>query len=724
MDKNAIEIQSIESLPEYRSDAAAIESLGEARLKDIGEKCRLRLEQLKLDRQQSNWEEDKKKDFESYHLTPPRKQLPYAGYPNLACPFGRIGTDVFHANVMFTFCGNGGRFTVLPEFLSKSHMDVAERAAKYLTYVLNYESDFYDALDKADTDANKYKVGYLEPVYVKEEVWETRFVTREEAVPEIDEMTGEVTKKMVKRRKKERVKKTIFDGVKIRRIPPECIYASPFIETVRDAVKMDYLFKVSPQYFRNIEEMSKGEHPFYKPSAVKKLKDVKSGEIRTQFENAKQAFDGVDVYRKLDLTPIELAEAHFHEDINGDGLAEKVTVVFETLTGIVLRVSFSECRIVKLCPRPVDGRWDGESVRQAIQSLIMEWEAIHNQRVAKGQWSTLPFMLYKAGGRFNPQTITLMPGKGYPVDDPSSAVFPQMPGPGMEYFNEEKLLMDLIDRVLALGDAMQGVVGRGDSTATETIHAQQRAGIRLATPINRVANALNELVGHIWELNRQCAPEIKEFKVVGMGNGQPVFEKITSQDYDAMVSFKLNMATMYDVQMLRDSALLNYQTFMSNPLFMNNPAAFYQLTKETMRAVGLDVPLPKPEQANARSPFVEHDMIRAGKDLEPVLGEDTQEHLDAHEAFMRSEEYEAWPDEAKQRLILHRDKTMIQQQMLRAGNLNASGIFEGPNPMAGAGSPGLTATRNPSQTFNNMRSSETPKSQAQQPGNGMKGAGY
>jgi hypothetical protein len=224
-------------------------------------------------------------------------------------------------------------------------------------------------------------------------------------------------------------------------------------------------------------------------------------------------------------------------------------------------------------------------------------------------------------------------------------------------------------------------------------------------------------------LNKECAPEVKEFKVVGVGDGVPVFDKVTSQDYDTMVSFKFRMATLYDVQMLRDSALLNYRTFITNPMIMNNPASFYQLTQETMNAVGLRINVPKPEQAKVKSPWVEHDLIRAGEDIEPTLGEDTDEHKRSHKAFMKSDEFKDWPTDAQMRLMTHYDKTIILEQTLQSSNLNQSGIYE---PPAAAGEaptpPPFTASRNPSQAFNTMRVGETGKSQKQNVKNGMKGA--
>lgn len=714
MANNEVEITNVENLPEYNSEAAQIKISSE-KLLELGKKAKGRLDELKNIRLSSQYEEERQKDFEAYHMVPPRKPLPYVGYPNLACPLPRIGTDTFHANVMFTFGGQEGQFNVLPDFLSSQQMDVAKRSAQYMTYVLNYESGLYSALDKADMDANKYENGFLKARYVIQEEWVTRIVESETVVPKTDPITGKVTRDVKKTKKKERVKEIIFDGVKVERINPANIFASPFFETVSEAVNKDYLFEVEHYNVRFLEENTvapQGEDPFFIKSAVEQIKQSRRNNIVSRLERNKQQYDGYQVDLEVTLSPVELAEAHFRTDIDGDGLAEKVALVFDTETGIPVRISFAKCRIVKLTPRPIDGRWDGESVRKVASTLVTEWEAIHNQRVAKGQWSNLPFFFYKSGGRFNPQAITLMPGKGYPLDDPSSVNFPQIPPPDPSYFNEEQLIMNYFDRVLALGDVIQGLQGKADASATNTIQSSQRAGIRLSNPINRIGFALQELVAHIWDLNKLCAPEVKEFKVAGIGDGTPIFKKMTRTDYDTQVAFKLHMATLQDVQMLRDSAMLNYRTFITNPMVTSNPAVFYQLTQQTMDVLGVKVKIPQPDQAKVKSVFEIIDLLEDGQNPDPTLGIDPDEHLTGLTAFMESPEFEEWNTEQKTALYLYYDKVQILKQTLQSANLNQSGVFEGMN---GVGQPGqvpptMTASRNPSQPMNRMRVSNSPQS--------------
>lgn len=724
MANNEIDITNIQNLPELSSESTQIEKIGAEKLADLGKKAKTRLDELKSIRLSSKYEDERRKDFEAYHMIPPRKALPYVGYPNMACPLPRIGTDTFHANVMFTFGGQEGVFNVLPDFMSSQHMDEAKRSAMYMTYVLNYESGLYTALDKADMDANKYENGFLKARYVIQEEKVTRIVESETVTPKVDPATGQVTRDVKKSKKKETVKVKIFDGVKVERVNPANIFASPFFETVADAVNKDYLFEVEHYNVRFLEEntiAADGEKAFFNKAAVDKIKESRRNSITSRLERNKQEYDGYQVDLEVNLSPVELAEAHFRTDIDGDGLAEKVALVFDTESGIPVRISFAKCRIVKLTPRPIDGRWDGESVRKVASTLVTEWEAIHNQRVAKGQWSNLPFFFYKQGGRFNPQAITLMPGKGYPMESPSDVNFPQIPPPDPSYFNEEQLIMNYFDRVLALGDVIQGLQGKADASATNTIQSSQRAGIRLSNPINRIGMALNELIGHIWDLNKMCAPEVKEFKVAGVGDGTPIFKKMSRTDYNTQVGFKLHMATLQDVQMLRDSAMLNYRTFITNPMITANPAAFYSLTQQTMDILGVKVKIPQPDQAKAKSPFEIIDLIEDGKHPDPTVGIDPDEHLTALTAFMESEDFLDWTTEQKMALYLYYDKVQILKQTLQSGNLNQSGVFEGMNgvqqppqgpnpPQQGAVPPTMTASRNPSQTFNRMRVSNSPQS--------------
>src|SRR5262245_21068481 len=114
-----IDIQSVEAMPEQRADSDCISSVSPKKLDELGKRLKDRLEKLRSMRDRTQWETDKILDFNYYHMQEPKKSLPYAGYPNTCCPFPRIGADTAHANDMFTFAGQNGKFNVLPELMSR-----------------------------------------------------------------------------------------------------------------------------------------------------------------------------------------------------------------------------------------------------------------------------------------------------------------------------------------------------------------------------------------------------------------------------------------------------------------------------------------------------------------------------------------------------------------------------------------------------------------------------
>jgi hypothetical protein len=108
-------------------------------------------------------------------------------------------------------------------------------------------------------------------------------------------------------------------------------------------------------------------------------------------------------------------------------------------------------------------------------------------------------------------------------------------------------------------------------------------------------------VGHIWDLNRECAPDEKEFYITGPGS--KLFDKIHKNDFATQLEFQPDVSSIFDEQLMRDTWLMAYRMLIANPLVQSNPGAMYNLTDQTMDAINVRVELPKPEQANVISPM-------------------------------------------------------------------------------------------------------------------------
>ena len=720
--ESKVTILKSELEPSYAKDVEYLK-VSDTVLEKLGKELGRRFKTLATMQERSQWEEDNAESLAAYLMEPPKKELPYEGYPNLRCPLTRIGVDSYHAQTKYSIFGNDNMAEVKPVYISKQYITKTDKASTFLTYQLNHESGFYKSFDAAAKDDGTIGIGFLEPRYVKEFKWETRIVEKEVQVPEIDPMSGELTMITQKTKKKEKKKVTVFDGIKIDRIDPELIYVSPFFEDFEEAKKHDVVFKKIPGLkLRDIKRDAKSHEDhesLYIKSQVDKIEVVVRASLFVDERSTKQVlqeYDGFDQDYICEDQVVELVQGHCWYDVDGDDIPEQVTVVFEPRTGTVIRVALAPCRIVAIKSRPIPGRLRGESFYKAGKSICDEWESMHNGRVAKVDWSNLPIIFYRAGGRFDPQTITLTPGKAYPMDDPGSVSSPQFPPPMAPSYQEEQLLFNYWERIFGLSENMQGVSSSRESSATERIQVSQASSIKLSSPIARVIGSIELLLGYMWDLNRDCAPADKEFYIVGASKAAPMFQKMSREDYSAQMKFKMAVQTVFDEQMMRDTWMLAYKTFMMNPMVAAHPAAMYQLTTNTLRGMHVQLDIPKPPQAEALSPLEIIELYSNEEFSDPIPGEDYDEHLKQYASFVKTEQFAEWDAKIQQAFLERVDKMKILKQTLEASNLNKSGVFEGMPGGQGAAQPGaagprMTVSRNPSEAFNRARVNDSADSQ-------------
>ena len=721
------EIKKTEALPIYESGSKYQVNPPKEVLYELGKHLQIRYAKLKQITERSQWEIDKGKAFSAYHLAPKKRPLPFPGAANLSSPLPRIGVDSFHANVMASIFVDGTKMVIEPDIVQKDFANSSRKAAMYMTYVLNHECDFYNILDDADRKAQMYGIGYLEPRYLIEEAYDTVEVTEKKKEIAIDPNTGELIEQENNITRIEKKKRKIFDGTKIDSIPVEAIRISPFFKTIEEAVKQDVVFKDFKISISELKERSKkrkdGKSAVYIKDQVDQILPGLVGKATKNLSPLDQAMSEKDgFYRDIAVGPelTDLCEAFLWWDIDKDELKEEIKAIFDPQTGTVLRVSLTKCRIVELVPRPIDGRFYGDGIPKICETLDEEWENYHNTRSNAGQWENTTFGFYRAGGRFNPTAITIMPGKFYPVDDPREVQFAQPPRVGQSYMSEEQMILSYFERIFALDENMQGVASSRRRTATESINVANRGSIRFGNPFNRIVNQLNKLMDHVWELNMECAPAEKEFYVVGT-DGSPIFDKMGAYDFTKPMKFSISVSSIFDQQITRDTMLLAYRLFLVNPYVQQHPETLWKLSQEALDTLKIKLSLPKPPQADHMSPYEEHELFKKGEFPEPVIGEDYDHHLKVHLATLNSPELENWDDEAIKGLVLHIDKTNILKTTLESSNLNKSGMPDlgAMNPMNKQ--PGVTANRNPTQTFNTMRVGETGNSMRQNMMNGQQG---
>lgn len=708
-----------EIIPQSFVDSYAALELSQDTLDEVGDAVAGRHRQFVEYRERTMWEREKADAFESYYMMEKMKDLPYPGYPNLSSILPRIGVDSFHANVMQSIFGNGFRDIVMPRYMNPQFMSEAKKAAQYLSFQLEQECDFYNVLDDADRKANIYGIAYLEPFYIKEYVYETyKLKTTKEVISPPDPQTQQVQKKTVTTEEKKKRKKKIFDGIKIDSLPVESIFISPFVRDIEHGVKNDQVDKEFRLTWEQINFRTRPDDDtkksFYIKSQVERLKlycTESYSKDWSELDQKRVQYDGAFLDQLMAPKSVDLVEAHRMYDIDGDGVPEKVIVTFEPKSCIVVRVALGPCRIVDVRPRPVDERFYGEGIPKISKYFDVEWEAIHNARVAAGQWENMPFGFYRAGGRLNPTEVTFAPGHFYPTDTPQDVNFAPTPPVRPSFFQEENLLFNYFERVFGISENLQGIGGSREQTATENMQVANKAMVRFSNPFTRIVMAIEKLLAHMWDLNRACAPDEKEFYITGI-SPTPMFSKMSKKDYSAQLDFKLNVTTIFDQQLTQQTAMMVYNLMLGNPIVQQHPAALYDVTMNLLDAVNYKLNLPAPPQSKVLNPLEEHEMFLEGLTPEPQIGEDTTEHLQYHMKMLTSDEIAEWSPEAIKALIVHIDKTKILQATLQKFQLNQSGQFVGmPKPVAPGGQPvNMNTSRNPNTMMNNTRVAQTPGS--------------
>lgn len=717
------EIVKEEQLPEEDVGSRNEINPSQETLDNLGSFLLNRFQKLKGLTERSQWENDKAAAFNAYHMVPRPRSLPFEGAANLPCPLPRIGVDSFHANVMSSLFANGTGMRVKPLIIQREFSRKAEKASLYMNYVMNFEANTYEVTDDADRKSQMFGIGYIEPMYVKEERWETSDIIEKTQEPVVDEL-GNVTIKEKSSKKRVKKKRIVFDGVKFESIPVESIYFSPFYRTLEEAHKSDVVFKRCDKPFKTLKDRStksKEAPAIYKRSQVEKIAVSLFNQMKKEYTALSQARADYDGFY-FDLVPVEemvaLAEAYLWFDVDGDEIKESVKVTFDTKTGTVIRTVLSPMRIVEFVPRPIDERLIGEGIPKICVPLSDEWENFHNTRSNAGQWEHGFFGFYRAGGRFNPQQYTIKPNHFYPVDDPREVSFPQTQRVSSSYFQEEQMILNYFERIFALSENIQGVASKGGTTATENMNLNQRSSIRFMNPFNRIVTQMNKLINHAWDLSCECAPGEKEFYVVGT-DGVPIFDKMTRDDYSSRFQFEIVVSNVFDAQQTRDTALLAYRLFLVNPFVQQHPELMWEISQKTLDALDLDIDIPKPDQAKVHSAYEALDLIKNGEMLEPEVGIDYDHHMKVFMNEFESEEVRDLDGEVLKNLILYVDKLKILKATLEAANLNRSGMF----PQGQMGQPGLTVSRNPGQRMNTTRVSESGKSMNQNLKNGQQGMG-
>lgn len=374
---------------------------------------------------------------------------------------------------------------------------------------------------------------------------------------------------------------------------------------------------------------------------------------------------------------VEVIEFYDRYDYNNDGVREDIIVTVEKKSK-----TFMDARpllsISRINERPFvigqlirrTNRIYGKSMAEVAMPLEEEINAIHNQRLDAGTMAIIPFGVYRAGSGFKPENIEMEPGMWIPVDDINDAKWITVPNNVMVSFQEERMLMELVEKLTSAGSYQAGQesdINRSRSTARGTIAIIQQGEVRFSVLGKRCQTPLSRMMNKILHQYQDKMPPGLGMRVLGP-DGEALFpEGIAPEDlagnYD---NYMVLDSTAGSKQADRDMRAFVYQNMLTNPLVMQNPAGFWRLTADLLKGTGLyedvtDIIGQRPPSPNiGANPQNENIQMLQGEEVHVNDTDNVIEHLIAHYTFRDSADFALMPPEYKFNFDTHIQETKAQ----------------------------------------------------------------
>jgi len=690
------ETLNLSSLPVEERALGVEVRLNPAEEQELSNYIRSSYTEMKSDR--TSLEMEWADNLQRYEAVLPKPMGPWPGSSDIRPPLSRVVTDTLCALWMNSLFGNRSKVRANP--IGPDDIAKARKNEEFARYVLDNEVLFYDVMDRATAQfLGPTGNAFLEPRYVVE-----KELREERVMEEIeDPMDPAAPKQRVER--VDEYEETVFDGVRVDLISAEHIFApgAPYA-SAQEAAERDILIKLMPQTVEEIRRKAKGKRPKY--HNVDLLDLLMATETKSHMTYAKEKVDHITKEYLKGRRVVNTAEAYLWWNVpgSGDQREQRIIVTLDIDTGIIFRVIKGRCRIVHIKPYPVPGRFWGRSPISIVKPIQKNIDAVVNQFIDAGTIANLPVGFYRAGGTFNPQMFSLTPAHMYPVENPGDVAWAPTPKPDNSLPVIEQLMWQYIERLFGLNEIIQGAGSRNITTATEAIEVSRRAAVKFGAPFQRTIHQLNPLLQHIHDLNYEFAPEEKTYRVIGR-DGLPVFNKYTREDSKARLNYAFEVETIFDEQLARDTMLLAYRMWRTDPQVMLNRASLYRFTRDAMEAIiGDSSPyLPVPEEAKLPSAEEAIQLLLSGERVDPKPGIDAENYVRVLAAFIDSAEFQQLRNDQQRAIFAFFAKVKFMLETFEKFNLNMDGKFDGLMESMAGSLPQMSVGKNPSSTFNNVR---------------------
>ena len=448
---------------------------------------------------------------------------------------------------------------------------------------------------------------------------------------------------------------TTYDAPKPRNVSPWNMFVPPDVRDLQSARRYWYRDFLSYNDIARLAQLG-----VFNALSRDDLRDLRtsSSRLSPNVSSSRSAQDMLDETRDFEtgVTAMEsrtdLWETFFEyafEDVDDDGYDESIVraVIVDTKPRLAMRHRMEYLKPDGRRPHfdwhyvPVDGRYYGMGVPEILEQDQLEGNAFYQARSDVLEIITKPGGMYDPMSGLAPDEIRYTPGMMVKVRDPDTAyrpfVFPVDP---TLLLREQSGIDMQAERVI--GSTDMGL-GRGPTQpnaprtlgGTAIIVRQQQ--VRMDVPLRRLIYGSTEAPGGVSEFLHQYMglmqaflPEAKEFRALGT-NELRVVQRV---DLQGRFDFEMNFGPEVNNPQLRmQNAAVRYQAGAANPMVMQNPYAFWYLTKDFFEASGMKNAgriLPAPSGQEAHPPMTQEEeftVLAKGIYVDALAADNHAEHL-------------------------------------------------------------------------------------------------
>lgn len=432
--------------------------------------------------------------------------------------------------------------------------------------------------------------------------------------------------------------------------------------------------RITHRLYLHLDELKlRAQQGFYENVDLLEVAQYQDTDAIQEVEDRAQGEDGVAPPSEV---PHLILECHMLYQLNGDSTPRPYTFWVDEKTGTLLRATRREYRGQEVTyftdyhfiPNP-EGFYS-YGYGHFLETINGVANTVFNQIIDSGRLTNQPFGFYGRRAGFRSRNLQLRPGAMFEVEDANQVTFPTL----QRLDQSLPQILSMLDRYTELftsnSEPMSGRQQKGvrEPTARGTLALIDQGMVSFGVLTKRVYRSMRSEFTKLVALNSIFQSAGKQYRVLGETDHEP-FGEVYNEDFRATFDLAVVADPTYASRGARkEEAGQIMQVALQHPLIgmpnqqtgeLANPAALLAFTRnylETFERVDLLQYFPEPPSP-PMSPEKENALFLQGDTRDPVSGENHEEHIAMHVAFLQSSFGASMTAERVQAMITHVEAT-------------------------------------------------------------------